>query len=465
MHNFDGKCCLIIGGGKVALRRAKSILAAGGIVDVIAPSCLSELAEMIQQNKSGRPQGAHGMFQQKQYQAKDINPHYSLVIAATNERQINHAIAQQCKTKNILVNVVDDSSLCDVTFPAIVDRNPILVAISSGNASPQFSKLLRQRINTFIPNGYGKLAKLFGRYRKRVKASIPKSQERAVFWNKVVHGYIAESALSGNLEQAEAQLKSAIHDHKKLEQCGEVYLIGAGPGDPDLLTLRALRLLQQSQVILYDRLVAAEILNRLEPGKEQVYVGKQRANHSLPQQQINELLIHYANQGKRVARLKGGDPFIFGRGGEEIETLSAHNIPFQVIPGITAANGCASYAGIPLTHREHAQSVRFVTGQLQNGTVNLNWADLTAPDQTLVFYMGLQGLPIICKNLIKHGAATNTPAALIEKGTTLQQKVHISTLEALPGLLESIEIHAPTLTIVGSVVNLHSSLRWFNKSV
>ncbi|WP_423908382.1 siroheme synthase CysG [Candidatus Spongiihabitans sp.] len=458
MHNFERKTCLIVGGGKVALRRAKSVLAAGGIVDVIAPTCLPELFDLVHQYKSGQ-------YKNGQYQAEDIDPRYALVIAATNDRQINQAIAQQCKAKNILVNVVDDSSLCDVTFPAIVDRNPILVAISSGSASPQFSKLLRERINTFIPNGYGKLAELFGRYRKRVKSSIPKTKDRAVFWNKVVHSYIAESALSGNLEQAEAQLKGAIDNHEKLEQCGEVYLIGAGPGDPDLLTLRALRLLQQSEVIVYDRLVAPEILNRLEQGKDLIYVGKQRANHSVAQPQINELLIRYASQGRRVARLKGGDPFIFGRGGEEIENLAAHNIPFQVIPGITAANGCASYAGIPLTHRDHAQSVRFVTGQLQNGAVNLNWAELTAADQTLVFYMGLQGLPIICENLIKHGAATNTPAALIEKGTTLQQKVHISTLEELAALLESIEIHAPTLTIVGSVVNLHASLHWFNKSV
>ncbi len=455
MYNFKGRACLIFGGGRVALRRAQSVVAAGGIVDVIAPTCLAELFNLLTTH--------HGTLRKKQYQAEDIDPHYILIIAATNNRLINRDIAKQCQAKNILVNVVDDASLCDVTFPAIVEREPILVAISSGSASPQFAKLLKERINTFIPSGYGKLAGLFGRYRKQVQSSIPKSNERELFWNKVVHSYIAESALSGNLEQAESQLQNAIINHKKLDLSGEVYLIGAGPGDPDLLTLRALRLLQQAQVILYDRLVSAEILKRLEQGKDLIYVGKQRANHRVPQQQINELLIHYASQGKKVARLKGGDPFIFGRGGEEIENLAAHNIPFQVIPGITAASGCASYAGIPLTHRNHAQSVRFVTGQLQNGTVNLNWAELTVPNQTLVFYMGLQGLPIICKNLIKHGAAANTPAALIEKGTTLQQKVHISTLEELTALLGSTEIHAPTLTIVGSVVKLHSSLHWFNK--
>ena len=464
MHNFEGKRCLIVGGGKVALRRAKTILAAGGVVDVIAPTCLPELLVLVTEH-ANQPNRAHQVLQKRGYQVADIHPRYALVIAATDDRQVNQSIAKQCKTKNILVNVVDDALLCDVTFPSIVERNPILIAISSGSTSPQFSKLLRGRINTFIPAGYGKLAELFGRYRNQVKASIPQTKDRAIFWNKVVHGYIAENALSGNLEQAESQLKIAIEQHKELEQSGEVYLIGAGPGDPDLLTLRALRLLQQAQVVLYDRLVSPEILTRLDEGKNLIYVGKQRANHTVPQQQINELLIHHANQGKRVARLKGGDPFIFGRGGEEIENLAAHNIPFQVIPGITAANGCACYAGIPLTHRDHAQSVRFVTGQLQNGTVNLNWSELTAPDQTLVFYMGLQGLPIICKNLIKHGAAADTPTALIEKGTTLEQKVHISTLEELAILPESIEIHAPTLTIVGSVVNLHSSLHWFERFV
>jgi len=455
MHNVDGKTCLVVGGGNVALRRATRIVDAGGMVDVVANTCLPELAILVSR--------CNGEFQQKDFQDGDLGDKYLLVVAATNQRKVNRQIAEQCKLKGILVNVVDDASECDVIFPTIVDRDPILVAISSGGASPQFSKLLRDRINTFIPNGYGRLAELFGRYRKRVTTKIAGARNREIFWNKVIHGHIAESALSGNLEYAETKLKNAIDNHKNFQVAGEVYLIGAGPGDPDLLTLRAFRLLQQAEIILYDRLVSPEILARLDEDKELIYVGKQRDSHTLPQKEINSLLIRYATDGKKVARLKGGDPFIFGRGGEEIEDLAAQNIPFQVIPGITAASGCASYAGIPLTHRDHAQSVRFVTGQLKNGTVDLNWRELVAPDQTLVFYMGLQGISIICHNLIEHGSPADTPAALIEKGTTMDQKVYISTLGGLPDLLESTEVHAPTLTIVGTVVNLHSKLEWFNK--
>jgi uroporphyrin-III C-methyltransferase/precorrin-2 dehydrogenase/sirohydrochlorin ferrochelatase len=456
MHSFVGKHCLVIGGGKIALRRAKRIVEAGGIIDVVAMDCLPELERIVNCSR--------GTVTRKSYQQADLTEKYDLVVAATNRGLVNQQIVTDCRSLKILVNRVDNASDSDVVFPAVVDRDPILVAISSGGNSPQFSKLIRDRINTCIPSAYGSLARLFGKYRKQVNERIPGQPEREDFWNRVMHGYIGESALSGNLDHAEAKLKSAISDRRFLKQSGEVYLIGAGPGDPDLLTLRALRLLQQADIVVYDRLVSPQILERLDEGKELIYVGKERDKHTLPQHEINNLLIRFANDGKRVARLKGGDPFIFGRGGEEIEDLAANNIPFQVIPGITAASGCASYSGIPLTHRDHAQSVRFVTGQLQNGTVNLNWPELAAPGQTLVFYMGLQGLPIICRSLIENGTPEETPTALIEKGTTLDQKVYISTLAELPGLLDSVEVRAPTLTIVGSVVSLHRKLEWFNKS-
>ena len=454
MHNFSGCRCLVVGGGKVALRRAKRVMDAGGTVDVIAIDPLPEIYGLIEQ-------GA-GKVESRAYVAEDLTRAYHLVVAATDVKAINRQIAADCHRQSILVNVVDDSSLCDVVFPIVIDRNPAQIAISSGSASPQFSRLLRDRINTFVPHGYGRLARLFGKYRRRVNKKIPAIRDRRVFWNRVVHGYIAEGALSGNYDLAESQLKSAMEDPENFRAKGEVYLVGAGPGDPDLLTMRAFRLLQQAEIVLYDRLVSREILDRLEAGKELVYVGKQRAHHVLPQQDINALLVQYALQGKRVARLKGGDPFIFGRGGEEIETLAENGVPFQVIPGISAANGCAGYSGIPLTHRDHAQSVRFVTGQLQNGTVNLDWKNLVAPDQTLVFYMGLRGLPIICEKLIEHGCDKETPAAVIEKGTTLDQKTHVSTLEQLPGLIEKSRVQAPTLTIIGSVVTLHASLQWFH---
>lgn len=243
---------------------------------------------------------------------------------------------------------------------------------------------------------------------------------------------------------------------------GEVYLVGAGPGDPDLLTFRALKLIRRADVVLYDRLVSADIVAMCRQGVEKVYVGKQRAEHTMRQELINDTLARYAQQGKKVLRLKGGDPFIFGRGGEEIETLSALGIPFQIVPGITAATGCASYAGIPLTHRDHAQSCVFVTGHLKAGALALNWAALAQPSQTIVCYMGLVGLPVFCVSLIEHGLPAETPAALIERGTTSAQGVYVGTLESLPDLIAQHEVSAPTLIMVGTVVTLRDKFAWFD---
>ncbi len=383
-----------------------------------------------------------------------------LIIAATDDEPLNAQVSRDARLRCVPVNVVDAPALCTVIFPAIVDRSPLVIAVSSGGDAPVLARLIRAKLETWIPSSYGQLAGLAARFRNQVKGLFPNVQQRRAFWEEVFQGAIADRQLAGQGAEAERMLIAKIAGEPPPET-GEVYLVGAGPGDPDLLTFRALRLMQQADVVLYDRLVAPTILDLCRRDAERVYVGKRRAEHAVPQEQINQQLVALAKQGKRVVRLKGGDPFIFGRGGEEIEELAAHGIPFQVVPGITAASGCAAYAGIPLTHRDHAQSVRFITGHLKNGTTDLPWSDLVAPAQTLVFYMGLIGLPVICEQLIRHGRSADTPAALVEQGTTVNQRVFTGTLANLPQLVAEHDVHAPTLVIIGEVVKLREKLAWF----
>ena len=448
-HKLQGRPVLVIGGGEVALRKARLLSDAGARLRVVAPEIRSELQELA---------GAEGIAL-RGYASCDLQG-VALVIAATDDEPLNARISAEAQAQGIPVNVVDAPALCSVIFPAIVDRSPLIVAVSSGGDAPVLARLIRAKIETWIPATYGQLANLGKRFRERVKQLFPDVQQRRVFWEDVFQGQIAESGFAGKPEEGERLLEERLAGAAP-RALGEVYLVGAGPGDPDLLTFRALRLMQQADVVLYDRLVAPAIIELCRRDAERIYVGKRRADHAVPQEQINQLLIDLARQGKRVLRLKGGDPFIFGRGGEEIEQLAAEDIPFQVVPGITAASGCAAYAGIPLTHRDHAQSVRFVTGHLKDGSSNLPWKDLVAPGQTLVFYMGLVGLSGICEQLIAHGRSAATPAALVQQGTTQNQRVFTGTLETLPQLVAQHEVHAPTLVIVGEVVTLRDKLAWF----
>jgi len=448
-HKLQGRQVLVIGGGEVALRKARLLSDAGAVLRVVAPDIRSELQALA---------GPGGIFL-RGYASSDLQG-VALVIAATDDVPLNAQISADAQTLGIPVNVVDAPALCSVIFPAIVDRSPLIVAVSSGGDAPVLARLIRAKIETWIPSTYGQLANLGKRFRERVKQLFPDVQQRRVFWEDVFQGQIAESVFAGKPEEGERLLEERLAGAAP-RALGEVYLVGAGPGDPDLLTFRALRLMQQADVVLYDRLVAPAIIELCRRDAERIYVGKRRSDHAVPQEQINQLLIDLARQGKRVLRLKGGDPFIFGRGGEEIEQLAAEDIPFQVVPGITAASGCAAYAGIPLTHRDHAQSVRFVTGHLKDGSSNLPWQDLVAPGQTLVFYMGLVGLPGICEQLIAHGRSGTTPAALVQQGTTQNQRVFTGTLETLPQLVAEHDVHAPTLVIVGEVVTLRDKLAWF----
>ncbi|PZW46274.1 siroheme synthase CysG [Pseudomonas sp. URMO17WK12:I2] len=450
-HKLQNRRVLVVGGGEIALRKARLLADAGATLRVVSPDVGRELCQLVEH-------GA-GELVLRGYQAEDLNG-VSLVIAATDDVPLNAQISEQAQAIGIPVNVVDAPALCSVIFPAIVDRSPLIVAVSSGGDAPVLARLIRAKIETWIPATYGQLAGLAKIFRAQVKSLFPDVQQRRVFWEDVFQGPVAESAFAGKLGEARRLLEDKINGAAP-QALGEVYLVGAGPGDPDLLTFRALRLMQQADVVLYDRLVAPAIVELCRRDAERIYVGKRRADHAVPQEQINQRLIDLAKSGKRVLRLKGGDPFIFGRGGEEIEQLAAHGIPFQVVPGITAASGCSAYAGIPLTHRDHAQSVRFVTGHLKDGSADLPWSELVASSQTLVFYMGLVGLPTICQQLVAHGRAASTPAALIQQGTTENQRVFTGTLANLPDLVARHEVHAPTLVIVGEVVLLREKLAWF----
>lgn len=450
--DLKNRLCLLVGGGDIATRKGRLLSKAGARLRVVAPEISAELRELVAQN--------NGELHEREYNTKDLND-CVIAIAATDIESLNEQISTDAKARNLPVNVVDSPALCTYITPAIIDRSPLVIAISSGGESPVLARLIRAKLETLIPTSYGRLAQIASSWRDRVKARFDDGDSRRRFWEKILQGPAAELALNGQEDAAEKIIAAEIvKDDQTLAQ-GEVYLVGGGPGDPELLTLRALRLMQQADVVLYDRLVSDGVMELVRRDAERIYVGKRRSEHAMVQENINQLLVDLAKQGKRVLRLKGGDPFIFGRGGEEIELLAQNNIPFQVVPGITAASGCAAYAGIPLTHRDYAQSVRFVTGHLKSDDTNLQWPELANPTQTLVFYMGLVGLKEICESLIAHGRAASTPVALIEKGTTQEQRVLISDLSSIAEVVAANDVHAPTLFIVGDVVKLHKTLKWF----
>ncbi|MBC7756663.1 MAG: uroporphyrinogen-III C-methyltransferase, partial [Bdellovibrio sp.] len=389
-----------------------------------------------------------------------------MVIAATDDEAVNEAVSIAAKTQNIPVNVVDAPALCTFTMGSIIDRSPVVIAISSEGNAPVLARYIRAKIETMLPATYGRIADIAGEFREQVKAKFGTTQARRIFWEGVLQGSFVERVLSGQEQSAREQLAGLIIDADANKNQGEVFLVGGGPGDPDLLTFRALRLMQQCDVCVYDKLVSPEVMELVRRDAELIFVGKSRDQHTMPQEEINELLAKLALQGKRVLRLKGGDPFIFGRGGEEIETLMAHGVPFQVVPGITAANGVSSYAGIPLTHRDYAQACLFITGHLKANeskelTLDLDWVAMSRPRQTVVIYMGLVGLKEICEKLIEHGVAATMPVAVVQQGTTQRQKVVTATLADLAEKVALAGMKPPCLTIVGEVVKLREKLNWF----
>ncbi|MDE4454038.1 uroporphyrinogen-III C-methyltransferase [Psychrobacter sp. DAB_AL62B] len=495
---LEGRKVLIVGGGDVALRKADLLSRAGACITVLAPSICAELQALLTNTKTDIQHKLIFENYNKTYMSGS-----RVIIAATDDETLNHQIHADASDLNIPVNVVDTPHLCDFIFPAIVDRNPIVIGISSNGKAPVLARLLRARLETLIPQGYGKLAKLAGEFRGEVKAKIPTLTGRRQFWERAFEGQVSELMFAGNEIKAAAQLQADLdstaahivrensinsnsdkadlrtssitvpvltgelptnndYGNTVAKPVGEVYIVGAGPGDPELLTFKALRLMQQADIVFYDALVSPQVLDLCRRDADKVFVGKKRSNHAVAQLGINELLVNSAKEGRRVVRLKGGDPFIFGRGGEEIESLRAHGIPYQVVPGITAANAAASYAGIPLTHRDHSQSVRFVTGFLKAGAPNNNFKNFLDTDETVVFYMGLHSLARLTEGLIEAGRSADTPIAIVSNASMPNQQVLTGTLADIVELQEKNQLPTPALLIMGDVVALHHDLAWYN---
>ncbi|MFQ2145107.1 siroheme synthase CysG [Aeromonas veronii] len=449
---LDNKPVLLVGGGEVAERKARLLLDAGAQLTVVAPKLDPELAELA---TNGSIEWLAGEFASEQLAGK------WLVVAATDRREVNALVYQSANRARIFANVVDDPKRSSFIMPSIIDRSPLMVAISSGGKAPVLARLLREKLEALLPQHLGAVATFAGSLRERVKARFASMGERRRFWERLLGADRLGQALArGDCASANQLADSLFADESQIR--GEVVLVGAGPGDPGLLTLHALRQMQQADVVVYDRLVSDEVMALVRRDAKRIFVGKQAGNHCVPQEGINQLLLEEAQKGQRVVRLKGGDPFIFGRGGEELETLVGTGIGFQVVPGITAASGCAAYAGIPLTHRDHAQSVRFVTAHGKGGARDLDWPLLAKDRQTLVFYMGLSSCATIREQLLAHGKAGNTPVALIERGTQPCQQVIRGTLDELPALAVGVE--SPALIMVGSVVTLADRLAWFGEA-
>ncbi|WP_411754035.1 siroheme synthase CysG [Serratia sp. (in: enterobacteria)] len=442
------KACLLVGGGEVAERKARLLLEAGAQLTVNA---IEFSEQFLIWAKQGQLTLVEGEF------SADLLAEKWLVIAATDRVEVNALVYQCANQQQVFCNVVDDPKRASFIMPSIIDRSPIMVAVSSGGKAPVLARLLREKLEAILPQHLGQLARLAGSLRQRVKQEFDSIGARRRFWERLfVHDRLAQSLANGDTPQANQQVEKLFTDRP--EEQGEVVLVGAGPGDAGLLTLKGLQQIQQADVVVYDRLVSEEIMALVRRDAERIFVGKRAGYHCVPQEHINQILVEQARRGLRVVRLKGGDPFIFGRGGEELETLAEADIPFSVVPGITAASGCSAYSGIPLTHRDHAQSVRLVTGHAK-ADGGLDWAQLAAEQQTLVFYMGLTQAAAIQQQLIAHGMAASMPVALVENGTSTRQRVIEGELAQLGELAKQAE--SPSLIIVGSVVSLRSKLNWF----
>lgn len=449
--NLDKLPVLVVGGGEIAERKINLIIKANAKVEVLARKFSPNVENLINKNKLKKIKS--------NLDISTLDSNYSLIIAATDNKQINKKLFNFANKNNILINVVDQPDLCTCTFGSIVERGDLVVAISTGGNAPVFARNLREKFETLLPQSTKQLIDFSASIREKVMNSFSQFNKRRIFWELFFDAFAAKKNITkSNLTTLTNQLIKTL----KNKHSGEVFLVGAGPGDPELLTLRALHLIQKADVCIYDNLVSKEILELVRRDALMIYAGKLRNNHTIEQKEINQLLVNYAKKGLRVLRLKGGDPFMFGRGGEEISELMTQKIKFQVVPGITAASGVSAYAGIPLTHRDYSQSCIFITGHEKNGKLNINWSNLIHENQTIVIYMGLNSLPIIVQNLIDSGMRKNMPIALVQEGTTEKQKVMVSTISRVISKTLKSDIQSPVIIIIGEVVKLRKTIKWFN---
>ena len=449
---------VVCGEKTIAARRVEASLRAGANVHLFADNPGDEFHKHL----------AHDNLIHHKRRATTSDMKGALIAyGASEDAQENEQLYHLAKASDILANVADVTEYCDFITPSVIDRSPLVIAISSSGNAPILARILRARIESMLPATYGRLAKFAGGFRETVMKNLKQPESRKNFWERVIEGSVGDLFMSGDEDQAAEKLLSELDDaaaDKDIAKNGAVFLVGAGPGDPDLLTFRALRLMQRADVVVYDRLIGDDIMNFVRRDAERIYVGKMPNQHTMLQEDISQLLVDLAKQGKKVLRLKGGDPFIFGRGGEEMDLLSENNIPFQVVPGITAASGCSTYSGIPLTHRDHAQSCVFVTAHGKNGVLDLDWSSLIQPTQTVVVYMGLSSIGILMDQLAAHGADPETHAAVIDNGTRPEQRIVTGTITNLHQKVLEAEFNGPSMIIIGSVVTLREKLRWFGAS-
>jgi uroporphyrin-III C-methyltransferase/precorrin-2 dehydrogenase/sirohydrochlorin ferrochelatase len=449
--DLAGRPVLVVGGGDIAARKIELLRRAGARIQIASRELCPELQALLDE-------------QQLEWLATSFEPaqldKVFLVIAATDDNALNAQVYDEANARHKLVNVVDDQPKCSFIFPSIVDRSPLVVAISSSGTAPVLARMLREKLETLLPSHLGQMAELAGQWRDKVKARFSRMSDRRRYWERIFNGRFASQMATGDVTAAKQTLDSELGDQPPRQ--GEIILVGAGPGDSGLLTLRGLQVMQLADVVLYDHLVSDEVLDLVRRDADRICVGKRASAHLLPQDEINQLMVQLAQKGKRVVRLKGGDPFIFGRGGEELQAAQQAGIPFQVVPGVTAAAGATAYAGIPLTHRDYAQSVLFITGHCRPDGDDIDWPSLARARQTLAIYMGAVKAAHISQQLILHGRAASTPVAVIGRGTRPDQQVLTGTLEHLETLAASAP--SPALLVIGEVVNLHGQLAWFQHS-